>query len=213
MEKLQTEVNELKIKIAEQKTLLMDASLHKEAIASENLSLKQDIKVLNVQIREQQEAILKSKIYILKITEEKEKIQQQFDMQTAEKANIINEHTSSGLINSQTKTNINKTQKLSTEEVTGPNQSLKSVSPTEFFEKMYEMWNKEDCLKTPQCAKCGKTFENQTPFFKHVIKEHNAPVLVARKYKIKSDKNHPDFQEGGGTGQVSHEGSGLPGQS
>jgi hypothetical protein len=73
LEKLQTEVNELKVKIEEQKTLLKDASLHKEAIASENLSLKQDIKVLNVQIREQQEAILKSKIDILKITEEKEK--------------------------------------------------------------------------------------------------------------------------------------------
>ena len=108
MEKLQTEENELKIKIEKLKTLLNYASLLKEDIASENLSLKQDIKFLNSQIREQQEAILKSKIYTIKITEEKEKIQQQFDVQTAEKANIINEHTSSGLINSQTKTNINK---------------------------------------------------------------------------------------------------------
>ena len=56
-----------------------------------NLSLKQDIKVLNVQIREQKEAILKIKIDILKITEEKEKIQQQFDANsnTAQKDSIF----------------------------------------------------------------------------------------------------------------------------
>ena len=55
MEKIQTEVNELTVKVEEQKTLLIDVSLHKEAKASENLSLKQDIKVVNIQIREQQE--------------------------------------------------------------------------------------------------------------------------------------------------------------
>ena len=44
--------------------------------------------MLNVQIREQQETILKSKIDILKITEEKEKIQQQFDANSNAAQNI-----------------------------------------------------------------------------------------------------------------------------
>ena len=47
--------------------------------------------MLNVQIREQKEAILKFKIEIIKITEEKEKIQQQFDTNsnTAQKDSIF----------------------------------------------------------------------------------------------------------------------------
>ena len=108
--------------------------------------------------------MFKSKIGILKITEEKEKIQQQLDiinnMQTAEKVNILNEQTSSDVINSQTKTDIHKIQKLSTEEVTAPIQRLKSVSPTNFLEKIYDMWNKEECVRTPWCTQFGEIFQD-----------------------------------------------------
>ena len=57
-------------------------------------------------------------------------------------------------------------------------------------------------MKTPQCEKCGEQFVNQKSFFYHVLKKHNAAVLVARKYLIKTDKNHPDHQEGGGMGEA-----------
>ena len=218
LESLQTEVNELKIKIDEQKILLNDASLHKENIIAENFSLKQEMKLLNVKISKQQEEIFKSKIEIIKVTEEKENILHQFqtdkDKIDKELDFIRNNETAKEVnpLDIQTKTDINKTQKQSTEQETVPIQRLKSVSPTVFFEKNYEMFNKEEHMKTPQCAKCGEQFVNQKSFFNHVLKEHNAAVLVARKYLIKTDKNHPDHQEGGGMGQGFHKGTGLPGQ-
>ena len=47
--------------------------------------------MLNVQIREQQEVKLKSKIFILNITEERKKIEQQFDANSkaAQKINTL----------------------------------------------------------------------------------------------------------------------------
>ena len=68
-------------------------------------------------------------------------------------------------------------------------------------------------MKPHQCARCGEQFQDQKTFYNLVIKEHNAPIHVARKYKIKTNKNHPDLQEGGGNGQVSHTGTGVPKQT
>ena len=87
------EVNTLMLEKEEQKQLLNNVSLYKETITTENLSLKEEIKLLKVQIREQQEWVHKSKIESLKITEEKQKIQQELDVlnntMVAEKGNLI----------------------------------------------------------------------------------------------------------------------------
>ena len=74
------------------------------------------------------------------------------------------------------------------------------------------MFTKGECMKTPQCARCEEQFQDQKTFFNHTLKEHNAAVHVASKHLIKTDKNHPDLQEGGEMGQVSCKGTGLPGQ-
>ena len=88
LESLQTEVNTLKMKIEEQKKMLTNASLDKETLTSENLSLKKETKSLNLQIWDQQEENLKLKILVRKITEEKEKIKQQFDASLSQGKNI-----------------------------------------------------------------------------------------------------------------------------
>ena len=80
MESLKIEVNPLMLELEEHKQLLNNVNLDTETITTENLSLKKEIKLLKVQIREQQEDVLKSKIESLKITEEKHKIQQEFDV-------------------------------------------------------------------------------------------------------------------------------------
>ena len=66
LESLKIEVNTLMLEIEEQKQLLNNVNLDKETITTENLSLKEEIKPLKVQIREQQEDVLKSKIESLK---------------------------------------------------------------------------------------------------------------------------------------------------
>ena len=93
MESLKIEVNTLILEKEEQKQRPNNVNLDKETITTENLSLKEEIKLIKVQIREQQEWVHKSKIESLKITEEKQKIQQELDVlnntMVAEKGNLI----------------------------------------------------------------------------------------------------------------------------
>ena len=80
---------------------------------------------------------------------------------------------------------------------------------------MLELCKKEECLKKPHWAKCGEQFEDQKLFLNLFIKENYAKEHVERKYKITSkpsSNTHPDLQWYGGLGQVSHKGTGLPGQ-
>ena len=60
------EVNTLMLEIEEQKQLLNNINLDKETITTDILSLKEEIKLFMVQIREQQEDVLKSKIESLR---------------------------------------------------------------------------------------------------------------------------------------------------
>ena len=69
--------------------------------------------------------------------------------------------------------------------------TLKIVHTNDFFEKIMEVFNKDgldENTKTPECEKCGEKFQNQTPFFQHVIKIHNAQQHIQQKYMIAARK-------------------------
>ena len=54
----------------------------------------------------------------------------------------------------------------------------------------------DENTKTLECEKCGEKFENQTPFFQHVIKTHNAQQHIQQKYMIaarKATNGNPDL--------------------
>ena len=56
-------------------------------------------------------------------------------------------------------------------------------------------------LGTPECEKCGEKFMNQTPFFQHVIKTHNAQQYIQQTFMIAAkeafDSNPDHLDEGG----------------
>ena len=60
--------------------------------------------------------------------------------------------------------------------------TLATVSATEFFEKMLEIFNKGDSIESHQCItiRCEEQFEDQKSFFNHVIKEHMQMHLLYR---------------------------------
>ena len=92
---------------------------------------------------------------IIKIIEEKETIQWQFNtinnIKTDEEVNILREHTSSD---------------VSSSEYTEKQVNAKIIVSTyEFAERILELCHTGDSTETPKCVNCGELFESQTPFF------------------------------------------------
>ena len=82
--------------------------------------------------------------------------------------------------------------------------TMKIVHTNDFFEKIMEVFNKcglDEYTRTPECEKCGEKFMNQTPFFQHVIKTHNAQQYIQQTFMIaakKATNSNPDHLDEGG---------------
>ena len=107
--------------------------------------MKKEINLLKSQIREQQEVTLKSKIEVLKITEDKEKLKNEFEVpNTIQIADHNKLATNMNHLENQTETLANSSNVISTEKkVTTHTQDFKTVSATEFLKRCWRSSTKE----------------------------------------------------------------------
>ena len=116
------------------------------------MSLKKEINLLKSQSREQQEVTLKSKIEILKINEDKEKIQNDFDVLTTiqiDDNNKMVKKINYSIIKMKHLPTAQTTYLLR-KKVTALTQNIKTVNATEFFEKMLEISNQRESIESQQ---------------------------------------------------------------